>query len=186
MSAAEVEEKLYDRRARGPVKVAGGFIRQHDVGSGCCGPGKGDTLLFATRQLRRVMLAAVRQADRVKLLGGAFERVGVPGQFQRSGDVLKCRHRWNQVEGLKHHAEMITPQPRQLILVHIGKIMAKRHDLPGTGPFKPAHQHQKRRFAGTRGANKAERFAFLDIQRYPVEYPHKPRIALKRKRGVFE
>ena len=94
------------------------IIGQQDVGAGRCGAGKGDTLLFATRQLRGVMLAAVRQADRVKLLGGALECVWVPGQFQRCGDVFKRRHRGNQVKGLKHNAEMITPQPRQLILVH--------------------------------------------------------------------
>lgn len=130
MSAAEVEEKLDDRRPGGAVEVAGRFIGKHDVRAGRGGARKCNALLFATRKLRWVMLGPVRQADRLQLLGGALERVAVPGQFQRRGDVLDRCHRGNQVEGLKDDTEMVPPQPRELILVHGGKIMSKRHDLP--------------------------------------------------------
>jgi hypothetical protein len=131
-------------------------------------------------------MGAGRRPIGLKLRLRTVEGVGVTGQFQRCGHVFQRGHRGNKVEGLEDHPHMFATEARELILVHRGQIAPQRRDLPAGGPFKAAHEHQERGFAGPRRPRQRNGFAALHAQRYPVQDIHRAGIAVERQARILE
>jgi hypothetical protein len=109
--------------------VAGGTLNRH-------------ALLFATRQLRRVVRPAMRQPYRIKFGPRAGKGIARAHQFQRNGHVFQCGHGRDQVEGLEDHTHIPPAKAGQRIFVHRGQITAKRRDPAAGRALEAPHQHE--------------------------------------------
>ena len=78
-AGVEPLEQGEDLVAGGRVEVAGGLVRQDDRRLAHQGPGDGDALALAARELARPVAAAVPQPDRVDGLGGRAAAARVAG-----------------------------------------------------------------------------------------------------------
>ena len=186
MLVRKTQQKFHDRRSVRGVEVAGRFVRQKDAGTRGKGARQGDALLLATRHLRGIMIGAMAKPHGFEFGKGTFERVTMPGQLQRRGDVFKRRHGRDQVKGLEYDAHVIAAEPGEGVLVQRGQIMAKRGHAARGGAFQPAHDHQQRGFPGTGRSDQAQRFPGADIERDPVQDFDHPGIALKAETYIFE
>ena len=73
--AVEFEQQIGNVFTGHCIKVAGWLIGKQDVRLAGKGAGYGDALLFATRQLPRVVGQPRTQADAVKQIGGPLPRI---------------------------------------------------------------------------------------------------------------
>ena len=73
---AQLGEQLQDAAAGGAVEVAGGLVGEQDGRPGGEGARQGDPLLLAARELARVVVAAVGEADGGQQLVGPGDRIG--------------------------------------------------------------------------------------------------------------
>ena len=82
LAGAQLGQQLQDAAAGGAVEVAGGLVGEQDRRPGGEGAGEGDPLLLAARELARVVVAAVGEADGGQQLVGA-RRTGWRGRAAR-------------------------------------------------------------------------------------------------------
>ena len=80
---------------------------------------------------------------------GPVKGIGNPGNLHRQGDVFQGGHGGDQVKALKHHAHAAPAKAGKPVFIHACQVVIQGADLAGGCAFKSAHQHQKRRFAGT-------------------------------------
>ncbi len=99
------------------IKVTGGFVAEQDVRAAGEGARDGDALLFTAGQLVRVMPGARGQTDLLEFVFGFGAGVGVTGQFQWQHDVFQRRQARQQLEGLKHEADLLTAQSRAAVFI---------------------------------------------------------------------
>jgi len=111
------KQKLDDFASGRFVEIAGRFVGNDDGRIGRQGAGKCDPLLFAAGKLGRIMGGALRQSDGGELALGDRLWVGDAGEFERHGDILKRRHGRDQMERLKHDADITAAKARQPVLV---------------------------------------------------------------------
>src|SRR5689334_16180074 len=84
------------------VQVARRLVREQHGRSRDEGAGDGDTLLFATRELARVMAGTMLEADATERFECGFARVPATRELERQHHVLQSRERGDEVEGLEH------------------------------------------------------------------------------------
>ena len=91
------------------VQGAGGLVREQHARVGGQRPGNAHALLLPAGNLRWVAVGQVRQAHQLQQRGDALGNLGLahPGQLQRQGGVVKHGARRQQVEVLKHHANLL-------------------------------------------------------------------------------
>src|SRR5690606_3485699 len=92
------------------VESRGGFVEQHDPRFQAQRPGDGSALLLAARQLRRVAVGLVGDAQFLQLLHGPFAgRALVQAEHVErcQGAVLGDAQVREQVEVLEHHAHLL-------------------------------------------------------------------------------
>ena len=63
------------------------------------------------------VVGAKPQADRFQLSLGALKRIVAGGKFQGHGDVFQRRHGRDQMEILKHDADIVAAKQRQSVFV---------------------------------------------------------------------
>ena len=90
-------------------------------------------------------------------------------KFERHGDVFKRGHRRNEVEGLKDDSNMFASKARQRILVQSIELLSGNDDIAACCRFQTGSDHKERRFAGTRGTEKCDRFSGRSGQRNAVQ-----------------
>src|SRR5258705_8721848 len=64
--------------ARGMIEVAGRLVAQQQERLHYQGPGQGDALLLASRQLRGTMIQSFSQADLIQERSGSFDVIAAP------------------------------------------------------------------------------------------------------------
>ena len=99
------------------VEVAGRLVRQQQARPGakararatrCCSPPES----CPGRWVRRWPSPTASSA------AARSHGVAPAGEFQRHGDILQRRHRRDEMEGLEHDADGLSPQAGQRVLVH--------------------------------------------------------------------
>ena len=161
---AEVEEQLDDLLARHMVEVAGGLVRDDDLGTRRKCARNRHALLLAARKLAGIMRQAVAEAHPLQLVLGDPHRILGAAEFQRHGHILQRRHGGDQVEGLEHDADIVTPEGGKLVLALAGQRLSGDHHLAPAGALEPGDHHQQRGLAGTRRPDDAQRLARLHRQ----------------------
>src|SRR5207302_8420340 len=118
------------------------------------------------RQLRRQMLAAVRQPD------GSQRRSRSPAPFvdveadRRQGglDVLSCGQRRDQVELLEDETHRLEAKLSQLRVAQRAQIPTLEHDVAGRRAVERAEQLQQRCLSGATRARDRNELALADVQ----------------------
>ena len=121
---AASKKQVDDRGTGRGIEIAGRLVREHQRGARGERAGDGDALLLTAGKLGGIMRKAVAKADSRQFRLRAFARFGHSGQFERCRHVFERGHRWQQVEGLQHHADPAAPGPRQGVFVHPRKVLS--------------------------------------------------------------
>ena len=87
----------------------------------------------------------------------------------RKEDVLLCRQRRNQIEGLEDDADVLPSEQRQLTVVERGEIRAVDDDVPRRGLRQSRDKMEKGGLAGAAGAHYGEKLALRNVERQAVD-----------------
>src|SRR5262245_305120 len=113
----EILEQPQDLMAARRVEIAGRLVSENHRGIGGERSGDGGALLLATRKLGRGMALAIVEADpsqRIARLLAPFA-ARKPAIDQRQLDILERGRALQEIEALKHEAEVIAAQKRALM-----------------------------------------------------------------------
>ncbi len=155
----ELEQQVADALAGQAVEVARRLIGKQHRGLGGKGPGDGHPLLLAARQLARRVAQALAQADALQQLTGVFARIAPAFKLQRQHDVLQRVEAVEQLERLKHEADVFGADLGALVFIERGEVLAGQDDRAGAGPVKAGEQAEQGRFSRTRGADDGQAVA---------------------------
>ena len=131
--------------ARGAVEVGERLVEQEQRGRGRERTGQGDALLLAARELVRMALAGIRQADQRQHLRDAPMLLGVGQAAQPEGHVARRVQVRKQRVLLEHHADP-APLGRQVDLGR-GQGDAAQPDAAGAHRLEPRDRTQHRGLA---------------------------------------
>ncbi len=151
------------------IKIAGRLVGEQDFRPRRQRPRQRHPLLLTTGKLCRVVMQTMGQSD--LLQGLARPRHGPvshTGQFKGDGDILHCRHRLDQVKGLKHDPDPAAAETGKRILVHPGQFRAIHKHPPAACPLDTRHHRHQRRLARSRGPQNGHRFTPLYVERDPA------------------
>ena len=132
------------------VQGAGGLIRQDDLGVGDERPGCRGPLLLSAGDLVGVLAQDVGnpQLLRQRLQLSLHFLIGPPRQHQGQEDVVPQRESVQQVEVLKHEAQMGAAESRQVPFPDIGQGLTVQKHLSGGGPVQRRQDIQQGGLAG--------------------------------------
>ena len=137
--ALEGEEQVDDGLAGSLVEIAGRLVRHQDRRIRHDGAGDRHALLLAARKLRRIMVQAMAEADRLQLGLGPLEGLVLAGELEGQRHVLQGRHGRDEVEGLEHDADPPAAKARERILVEAARDRCRRRRSgPNPGRSSPA------------------------------------------------
>jgi hypothetical protein len=162
--AVNLQQQLDHLAARRTIEVAGRLVGQQDRGIVGERPGDCDPLLLAARQLRRVVMRAIRQPHFGEQRARAGRRIGAVGNLDRHQHVLERGQRRQQVKGLEDEPDARSPQPRQVVLAQRGDVDAVDQDAPARGRVEPGDQPEQRRLAAAGRADDRDHPALGDRQ----------------------
>ncbi len=146
------------------------------------GTRNGHPLLLTTRQVRRVVIAVLVQADFLQQLLGLFDALGTrPFEHAHRAldDVLQHGHVRPQVEVLEHHAQPaahaldLTRVARQQTAVAVtGHLdgFAVQADAAFVRGFQQVDAAQERTFSRAAGAENRDYIAFVRVQGNTLEH----------------
>ncbi len=153
------------------VQRAQGFVHQHQLRLEHQRPGEGNTLLLATRELRRIAIAETLQLDhRQRALDPLLDvRLGHAAHAERKRQVLRHGHVRKQRVVLEHHAHVA------LVRWHVVDRPAIEEDFPRRGRLEASQHHQAGGFARAGRPEQGEEFAAADVQ---IQIPDDQRLTV--------
>src|SRR6185369_6730217 len=92
---------------------------------------------------------------------------------QRELDIVKRGCAREQVEGLKDEADFLVTNPSELVVVHLGNVLAVEPVLALCRRVETADEIHQRRLAGTGWSNDGNVLAARDIKRDAVQRVHR-------------
>jgi hypothetical protein len=111
------------------------FVAQQDVGAlGDC-PGNGNALLLAARQLGREVMQSLPQADEHQRI---FRGHRIERDFSHQRHVLEGREAGDQVVELEYEADVLTPVPRQAVVIQPGQLVIEEPRFAAARRVEPA------------------------------------------------
>jgi hypothetical protein len=116
--AVEPLEDCHNLLAGAGVEVARRLVRQNQHGVGDDGAGNRDALLLPARQFVRLVVDALRQPDHLQRAFGAFGTIPRACIQERQLHIAQRSDSRQQVEGLKHKADVAVANLRQLRVAH--------------------------------------------------------------------
>ena len=145
--AIDVEQQVDDVVAGAAVEIAGRLVGEQD--RRIVGERAGDrhALLLAARQLRRIVMAAVRSPTSASSASARAPGIRRAGNLHRHQHVLAGRQRRQQVEELEDEADPLAAQPRQRVLAIAVMSTPSISDAPGRRRVEPGDQPEQRRLA---------------------------------------
>ncbi len=148
------------------VERGEGLVEEHHLGVAGQGPGDGDPLLLAARQLVGVALAQVVHADEREQLGDPRRPVGPcrgAAAWQREADVVGHREVREHRALLRHVADP-APLGREALAAVVDHAVTDAHGA-GLGRFEAGDDAQQGGLAAARRPEHAGQRAFVDVQR---------------------
>ena len=145
--AVHAEQQLDDLMTGLAVQVAGRFVREQQRGIVGERAGDGHALLLAARQLRRIVMAAVAEADLGEQRVRARPRLRRAGNLHRDEHVLERGQRGQQMKKLEDEPDALAAQPRQGILVERRDVDAVEHDTAVRRRIETGQQPEQGRLA---------------------------------------
>jgi hypothetical protein len=154
------------------VELGGGLVDQQEGWLDGQGPGQGDPLALAARELVGALLGAVAQAEEAQPArgrGGRGRRVA-PGHAERQLDVLPGREERQQAVALEHQRDPVPAQGLAAGRAQLRQVLPVEPDDPGVGRLQPGQQQQGGRLARPRRPDQPHHLAVLDLQGHPVDH----------------
>ena len=116
------EQQLDDVMTGLRIEVAGGLVgKDNDRLVGERARDR-DALLLSAGQLRRIVMAAILEADFDQQIACAGRRVAPAGDFHRHQNVLERRQRRDEMKGLKDEPDLRAAQPRQFVFAETSDV----------------------------------------------------------------
>src|SRR5467141_2218235 len=161
------------------IEVARRLVRHEDGGVGREGARDGHALLLAARELPRIMVYPVLQADQRERRFDMLAPLGLGerAKQQRQLDVLVGREHWNQVVELKHEPDVPGPPTGELRFAQLRDVRAGDRDRPRVRAIDARDQVQQRGLARPRGAHQAEKFSLRNVERDVVQHGDRHAVA---------
>ena len=172
--APEVDEDVEDRGAGRAVEVSRRLVGEEERRAGSEGARERDPLLLAAGELRRVVVAALPEADGREEVRRALAGVGVARQLERQEDVLPGRHVGEELVRLEDEADLPPPEEREVVLGHGVDRSPVEEDLAARGAVEAGHEAEERRLAAARRAQDGGELARADAEVDVVEDPEHP------------
>ena len=137
------------------------LVEQQQPGRHRDGAGERNALLLPARELRRILVALVREADEVEQLAHSVPDLGAgsPLALEPVGDVASHRHVGEQGVGLEHDPEVALGGGER------GDVGARLLDGARGLDIEPGNRPQQGGLAATRRTEKADELAFENIER---------------------
>ncbi len=180
----ELEHDLLQVGARLGVKVPGGLIGKQDVRLVDECTRECNTLLFATRELRRIMPQAVSEAYFHEQIPCLRCDTASAAQLGRDHDVFERRERRKQSERLEHEPNVLIADAGPLVLAERSEVVAAQRDRSPRGTIKARAESKQRRFATTRRSHDRKRVSFVEIKGHGIEYREAPGATFKCFRQI--
>ena len=127
----------------GAVEITRWLVGEHDGRIVRERAGQRDALLFAARELRRIVVRAAGQAHLVEQRPRPPSRIGRARNFHRYRDVFVRGQRRNQVEELKHESDFLSPQLRQRVFAQARDVDAVDQHVPARRRVEPRDEPEQ-------------------------------------------
>lgn len=133
------------------IDVAGGLVRNEEVGPIDDGPGDGNALLLAARKGWRTGRNAIAETDPVDHLAHRSLNLRLlhAGDAKRKSNIVEDGEVADQTEILKHHPDAPS-QGRQAVTGDIGKLLSEEANASTSWPPCEVKQLKERRLPGAR------------------------------------
>lgn len=125
-------EEFDNALARLAIDLAGGFVREEEIGIHDEGPGDRDALLFAATELAGLMIDTAAQPDLLKDCGRSLSPCAFGHALfdQWEGHVRPGRQGRQEVEPLENQADVVQPKPRSPSFGEGPQLVAGEFDRP--------------------------------------------------------
>ena len=145
------------------VQGAGGLVGQQNAGIGDHGAGHSGALLLAAGDLIGVLFQQLFDAQllRQRQQPPVHLRILLSRQHQGKIDVILQRKGVQQVEILKHKAQVVPPESGHITGFYGGNVISFQQHLAGGGSVQGGQDVQKGGFAGAGLAHDGDEFALL-------------------------
>ena len=131
--------------------------------------GNRHALLFAARELRRIVMHAIAQPDFAHERIRASSRVLHTGNLHRHEHVLERGERRQQVEELEDDPDLLAAEPGERLLAERRDVDPVEPDVARGGRVQAGDEPEQRGFAAPRRASDGDRAATGDLERCRVQ-----------------
>src|SRR5262249_35715821 len=129
-----------------------------------------DALLLTAGKLSWSVAQAVPQPHQLQeCLGAVRWLAGMSANIQWNLDVFLRGERWNQIEGLIDHANLLIAYLGKLPLPHARDVYAVQQYLSAGRAVQPGDDAEQRRLAGAGWADDGHKFTRFDAKVHSIE-----------------
>ncbi len=171
---AEREEEISDRPASLAVEIPRRLIGEKNARLRCEGACDRDPLLFAPRQLVRVMSQALAKSNAIERRARGAGGIPLKGELERQHHILQGREARQQMKRLKDEPHAMRAPARAAVFVQGVEVGAVEHDTPFGRCVEARKQAEQRRFAGPRSADHRQGLGTPHGKTDIIEYRKKP------------
>src|SRR3990172_8438040 len=168
-------EEGHDRH-RGPrVEVPRGLVGEEKGGLGDESAGDGDALLLSARELARLVIHAIGEADPLERRFRERPAVETPSRAvveERKLHVLDGRRPPEEVESLEDETDLLIPDVGELVLAELVDLLAVEEVRAARGIVEAAEDIHQRRLPRARGAHDGDHLAACNLEVDPGERHH--------------
>ena len=164
------EQQVDDPGTGRAVEIASRLVGQEELRARGGGAGDRYPLLFAARELRRVMGQAMTEADSFELGLRPLAGIERSGQFERNRDILDCGHGGEQVERLEDDPQRSAAKAGKVILAQPIDGLPRQMNPSGVGPLKAGDDRQQRALARARRPQHGDALARIEAQANALQY----------------
>src|SRR4051812_22414252 len=168
----ELQQECQDLLPGARVEGAGGLVRQDQPWIAGQSARDGDALPLTPRQLVGPMIEAMAEADAPEQVARLVERERLrhTGIVERQRHVLERRRVRDQVEGLKHEADVVQPHPGLSGAIGGGHVAPAEPVMPARGSIEAAEDVEQRALAGAGGAAQGDDLSEADLNVHADEH----------------
>ena len=161
--APKVEEEAVELVFAVRVEASGGLVGLDNAGPVDEGAGYGDTLLFASGELGRLVGDAVGEAEEVEQFASLTFglRGGIVGDECGDHDVLKCGELWQEAVELEDESDVLVAKGGHASFAEGEGVDAVDADGAGVGSVECADDLQQGGLAGSAGPDDGDNLVVL-------------------------
>jgi len=170
IGSSEIGEQLDDLSARLGIEHSRRLVGEDDRGATRQGSSQSDALLFTAAQIAGQKVQAIAQADAGEQFGRLTPRRRARDSLepQRKLDVLHRGERREEIERLKHEADVVSSQKRERPLVEGRDFMLEEKEASTRRFQQASHKQEERRLAAARRSHQEDESSSVQFQTHVV------------------